>query len=167
MRTSSKTYTVEGEGTVLTVTTVEQLRAMAGQEIGVSDFRQVTQEQVDEFAEITGDRQWIHTDPERARESPFGGTIVHGYFTLSLAPVLVAEVLPLDGFAMAVNYGLDKLRFPAPLPVGERVRLRVRLDELQDIPGGASLAVTLTFEPESSGKPVCVANALYRVFEAS
>jgi acyl dehydratase len=152
---------------MLTVTTVEQLRAMAGQEIGVSDFRQVTQEQVDEFAEITGDRQWIHTDPARARETPFGGTIVHGYFTLSLAPLLLAEVLPLDGFAMGVNYGLDRLRFPAPLPVGERVRLRVRLDEVQDIPGGASLSVTLTFEKESSEKPVCVANALYRVFEAS
>ena len=150
---------------MLTVATVEELRAIAGQELGVSEFRHVTQEQVDEFAEITGDRQWIHTDPERARETPFGGTIVHGYFTLSLAPVLFAEVLPLDGFAMGVNYGLDKLRFPAPLPVGERVRLRVHLDEVQDIPGGASLAVTLTFEPESSGKPVCVANALYRVYE--
>jgi acyl dehydratase len=150
---------------MLSVTTIEELRAHAGEELGVSEFRAVTQEQVDEFAALTGDRQWIHTDPERARTTPFGGTIVHGYFTLALAPVLLAEVLPLDGFAMGVNYGLDKLRFPAPLPVGARVRLRVRLDEVNDIPGGATLALTLTFEREGADKPVCVASALYRVFE--
>jgi acyl dehydratase len=153
---------------MLTVTTIEELRAQAGEELGASEFRAVTQEQVDEFAELTGDHQWIHTDPERARSTPFGGTIVHGYFTLALAPALMAEVLPLDGFAMVLNYGLDKLRFPAPLPVGARVRMRVRLDDVQDIPsGGATLALTLTFEREGADKPVCVAGALYRVFEAS
>jgi acyl dehydratase len=153
---------------MLTVTTIEELRARAGEELGASEFRAVSQAQVDEFAELTGDHQWIHTDPERARTTPFGGTIVHGYFTLALAPVLLGEVLPLDGFAMALNYGLDKLRFPAPLPVGARVRMHVRLDEVQDIPtGGATLALTLTFEREGADKPVCVAGALYRVFEAS
>jgi acyl dehydratase len=150
---------------MLTVTTIEELRTLAGQELGVSGFHELTQGQVDEFAEITGDRQWIHTDPERAKETPFGGTIVHGYFTLALAPMLLPEVLPLDGFAMGVNYGLEKLRFPAPLPVGERVRMRVRIDSLSDIPGGASLTLTLTFEREGTDKPVCVAVAVYRVFE--
>ncbi len=153
--------------TMLTVTTIDELRARVGQELGVSEFRDVTQQQVDEFAEVTGDRQWIHTDPQRAQGSPFGGTIVHGYFTLALAPTLLAEVLPLDGFAMAVNYGLEKLRFPAPLPVGECVRMRVGLDDVQDLPGGATLALTLSFEREQPGKPVCVAKALYRVYEGS
>ncbi|HWF25336.1 MAG TPA: MaoC family dehydratase [Solirubrobacteraceae bacterium] len=153
---------------MLTAATIEELRARAGEELGASEFRAVTQEQVDGFAALTGDHQWIHTDPERARSTPFGGTIVHGYFTVALAPVLLAEVLPLDGFAMALNYGLDKLRFPAPLPVGERVRMHVRLDDVQVIPtGGATLALTLTFEREGADKPVCVASALYRVFEAS
>jgi acyl dehydratase len=151
-----------------TVTTIDELRPLVGQELGASELRAVTQEQVDEFAAVTGDRQWIHTDPARAANTPFGGTIVHGYFTLALAPVLLAEVLPLNGFAMGVNYGLEKLRFPAPLPVGERVRMRVRLDEVQDIPGeGATLTLTLSFEREGADKPVCVAVALYRVFEAS
>ena len=153
---------------MLTVTTIEELRARAGEELGASELRAVTQQQVDDFAALTGDHQWIHTDPERARSTPFGGTIVHGYFTLALAPALLAEVLPLDGFAMALNYGLDKVRFPAPLPVGERVRMRVRLDGVQEIPtGGATLVLTLTFERAGEDKPVCVATALYRVFEAS
>ena len=152
---------------MLTVTTIEELRARAGEEVGVSEFYEVTQERVNEFAEVTGDRQWIHTDPERARATPFGGTIAHGYYTLSLAPMLFEQVLPLSGFAMGVNYGLDKVRFPAPMPVGERLHMRVRLDEVTDIPGGAQLTVTLTFEREEPGKPVCVAQALYRVFEGS
>jgi acyl dehydratase len=153
---------------MLSATTIEELRARAGEEVGASEFRAVSQEDVDEFAALRSDHQWIHTDPERARSTPFGGTIVHGYFTLALAPALLAEVLPLDGFAMALNYGLDKVRFPAPLPVGERVRMGVRLDDVQDIPsGGATLALTLTFEREGADKPVCVASVLYRVFEGS
>jgi acyl dehydratase len=147
-------------------TRVEELRALAGTELGVSEWHWVTQPEIDEFAQVSGDRQWIHTDPERARRTPFGGTIAHGYYTLSLAPALLAELLELDGFAMAVNYGLDKLRFPAPLPVGDRVRMRMRIDRVDDIPGGAALAATLTFEREGGDKPVCVAEALYRVFEA-
>jgi acyl dehydratase len=99
--------------------------------------RQVTQDAIDAFAEVTGDRQWIHIDPERASGTPFGGTIAHGYYTLALAPALLADVFPLAGFAMAVNYGLDKLRFPAPLRVGDRVRLRARLDRKEPLDGGA------------------------------
>jgi acyl dehydratase len=148
-----------------TVTTVDELRALVGKELGASEFHPVTQEDIDAFAEITGDDQWIHTDPERAKVTPFGGTIAHGYYTLALAPRLLADVLALDGFAMAVNYGVEKLRFPAPLPVGQRVRARVHFDSIDEFAGGATLTLTLTFERESPGKPVCVARALYRVYE--
>jgi acyl dehydratase len=150
---------------VLHSATVSELRELVGKGLGVSDYHAVTQTEIDRFAEATGDRQWIHTDPERAANTPFGGTIAHGYYTLSLAPMLLTEVLPLDHFAMAVNYGLDKLRFSAPLRVGDRVRMRVALDAVDEIPGGAALSVTLTFEPESAGKPVCIAQALYRVYD--
>ena len=148
-----------------TLTSIDDLRAHVGEELGVSSFRRVTQDQVNAFAEVTGDRQWIHTDPERARTTPFGGTIVHGYFTLALAPVLLAEVLPLDGFSMSVNYGLERLRFPSPFPVGDEVRVRVRLDQVDDISGGASVTLTLSFERPDAEKPVCVAQVVYRVFE--
>jgi acyl dehydratase len=150
---------------MLTLQSVDDLRARVGQELGVSAWHDVTQAQIDAFADATGDHQWIHTDPERARATAFGGTIAHGYYTLSLAPALLAQVVELDSFAMAINYGLEKLRFPAPLPVGDRVRMRVRLDRVDEFPGGATLAATLTFERAGAGKPVCVAEALYRVFE--
>ena len=150
---------------MLTVMKIDELSALESQELGASDWFEVTQDAVNEFAEVTGDRQWIHTDPGRARATPFGGTIAHGYYTLSLAPVLLAQVLPLDGFAMAVNYGLERLRFPAPLPVGDCVRMRVRLDSVEEFSGGATLTMTLTFERAGGNKPVCVAHALYRVFE--
>jgi acyl dehydratase len=134
-------------------------------DLGTSGWHPVTQESIDAFAAATGDRQWIHTDPARASASPFGGTIAHGYYTLALAPALLAELFDFDAYAMAVNYGLDKLRFPAPLRVGDRVRLRARLAGREPVDGGAMLSFDLTFEPERGGKPVCVANALYRVME--
>jgi acyl dehydratase len=144
---------------------VAQLSERTGEELGVSSWHEVTQATVDAFAEVTGDRQWIHVDPARAATGPFGGTIAHGYLTLSLAPVLLDEVLALDHFPMAMNYGLDKLRFVAPLPVGARLRMRVRLDAVDPLPGGATLGLTLTFEAEGAEKPVCVAQPLYRVLE--
>jgi acyl dehydratase len=150
---------------MLTLHRVADLHARAGEELGVSEWHDVTQAAVDAFADATGDHQWIHTDPRRARATSLGGTIAHGYYTLSLAPSLLAQVLSLDQFAMGVNYGLDKLRFPAPLPVGDRVRMRVHLDRVDELPGGATLFLTLTFERASGGKPACVAQALYRVFE--
>jgi acyl dehydratase len=109
---------------MLTITRIDELTERAGTELGASEWVAVTQEPVDAFAAATGDHQWIHTDPERAADSPFGGTIAHGYYALALAPL--AKVLSLDGFAMTVNYGLDRLRFPAPLPTGEQVRMRRR-----------------------------------------
>jgi acyl dehydratase len=150
---------------MLTMDRIDELRARVGAELGVSGWQSVEQQTIDTFAEVTGDRQWIHTDPELARTSPFGGTIAHGYYTLALAPALLSEVVTLDRFALAVNYGLEKLRFPSPLPVGDRVRMRVRLDRVEDCSGGATLAMTLTFERAGGNKPVCVAEVLYRVFE--
>ena len=131
-----------------------ELGTRVGQDIGTSSWIAVDQQRIDEFAHCTGDHQWIHVDVERAKDSPFGGTIAHGYYTLSIAPRLLGEVLPLDRYAMAVNYGLERLRFPAPLPVGDSVRMRVRLDRVDDFPGGATLTLTLTFERQGGVKPV-------------
>jgi acyl dehydratase len=146
-------------------TQISELRDRAGQELGASAWVEVTQADVDRFAEATGDRQWIHTDPVRARETSFGGTIAHGFYVLSLAPKLLPEVLPLDGFAFAMNYGMNRVRFPAPLPVGDAVRLRARLDEVEAVPGGGTLTTTLTFERTRGDKPVSVAEFLIRVYE--
>jgi acyl dehydratase len=145
-------------------TGIDDLKRRVGEEIGVSDWREVTQDDIDTFAEVTGDDQWIHVDPERAKNTPFGGTIAHGYFTLSLAPRFSYDLWSLEGVAFALNYGLDKLRFPAPLPVGSKVRMRIRLDAVDDIAGGAQIKMTYTFEREGGDKPVAVAEALTRVF---
>ena len=150
---------------MLMTTPLDQLAEHAGTVLGASDYVTITQDTVDAFAAVTGDRQWIHTDPARAAASPFRGTIAHGYLTLALAPALLDQVLPLEEFSMGVNYGLDRLRFPAPLPVGEQVRLRVKLDAVERIPGGATLHLTLRLESPALDKPVCIANALYRVYE--
>jgi acyl dehydratase len=149
---------------MLTITGLDELRAKVGEELGVSDWHDVTQEAIDAFAEVTGDDQWIHIDPERATQTPFGGTIAHGYYTLSLHPVLAKQVLRLEGFAFAVNYGLDRVRFPAPLPVGNRVRMRITLMAVDDVLGGAQITMKLTFEGEGALKPVCVAESLTRVY---
>jgi acyl dehydratase len=124
----------------------------------------VTQENIDRFADITGDHQFIHVDPERAKLTPFGGTIAHGYYTLSLAPMFSYAMFKFEGFAFGINYGLNRVRFPAPLPVGSRVRMRAKLASVTDIPGGAQICSELTFECESSDKPVCVAESLSRVY---
>jgi acyl dehydratase len=108
-----------------TINGIDELKTRVGDELGVSDWRDVTQADIDKFAEVTGDDQWIHVDPERAKDTPFGGTIAHGYFTLSLAPVFSYELFELTGIAMGINYGANKVRFPAPLPVGSKVRMRM------------------------------------------
>jgi acyl dehydratase len=149
---------------MLTITGLDEMRAKVGEELGVSDWHEVTQAEIDAFAEVSGDHQWIHVDPERARQTPFGGTIAHGYYTLSLHPVLAGQVLRLEGFAFAVNYGLNKVRFPAPLPVGNRVRMRAELVAVDDVLGGAQITMKLTFEGEGALKPVCVAESLTRVY---
>jgi acyl dehydratase len=149
---------------MLTITGLDEVRAHVGSELGVSEWHLVTQEAIDQFADVTGDHQWIHVDPERARESPFGGTIAHGYYTLSLAPRFSYAMFKFEGFAFGINYGLNRVRFPAPMPVGGRVRMRATLKEVQEIPGGAQITTELTFECEGAEKPVCVAESLARVY---
>lgn len=145
---------------MITINGIDELKAHAGEDLGASDWHEVTQADINAFADATGDHQWIHVDPERARETPFGGTIAHGYYTLSLSPGLLDEVLRLDGMAFMVNYGLNKVRFPAVLPVGDRVRMRLRLASVDDVSGGAMMTSELTFECEGGEKPVCVAESL-------
>ena len=149
-----------------TITGLDELKRTEGETLGTSGWHQVSQEAIDAFADVTGDHQWIHVDAERARDTPFGGTIAHGYYTLSLAPMLTAEVMALEGFAYAVNYGLNRVRFPAPLPVGSKVRLTAKLAKLETIPGGAQMQLELTFEREGGDKPVCVAETVARVYAA-
>ena len=148
---------------MIKVNGMDELKAAVGQE-AVSDWDEVTQEKIDAFADVTGDHQWIHVDPQRAKDTPFGGTIAHGYYTLSLAPRFTAQVFALEGFAFAINYGLNRVRFPAPLPVGGRVRMAARLAHLEDVAGGAQLTLELTFERDGGEKPVCVAETLVRVY---
>ena len=149
-----------------TITGLDELKQAAGENLGTSDWHEVTQGAIDAFADVTGDHQWIHVDIERAKNTPFGGTIAHGYYTLSLAPMFMDRIFSLEGFAFAVNYGLNRVRFPAPLPVGKKVRMHATLSGLDDIPGGAQMTVTVTFEVEGGDKPVCVAETIARVYTA-
>ena len=149
---------------MLTITGVEDLKARAGDELGVSEWYLVTQEEIDAFADTTGDHQWIHVDVERAADTPFGGTIAHGLYTLSLGPRFTFEVFTIDGFAFGLNYGYNKVRFPAPLPVGTRVRMRATLSAVDDVPGGVQITITETFEREGGDKPVCVAESVARMY---
>jgi acyl dehydratase len=147
-----------------TITGLDELRSAEGKTLGTTEWHEVTQDAIDAFADVTGDHQWIHVDPERAKDTPFGGTIAHGYYTLSLAPMFTEQVLSLEGFAFAINYGLNKVRFPAPVPVGSRVRMTAELVNLDEIPGGAQITLKLTFERDGGEKPVCVAESLARVY---
>src|SRR3954452_5238981 len=131
--------------TTLTISGIDDLKTRVGQELGVSDWHEVTQEQIDEFARVTGDDQWIHVDPERAKDTPFGGTIAHGFYTISLGPRFTYDMFTVEGIAFALNYGLGKVRFPAPLPVGSNVRMRATLSDVSDIPGGVQMTITQTF----------------------
>jgi acyl dehydratase len=149
---------------MLTITGIDELRAKVGEELGVSDWLEVTQADIDAFAEATGDHQWIHVDPERAAQTPFGGTIAHGLYTLSLGPRFTFEAYHLEGFAFGLNYGYDRVRFPAPLPVNSKVRMRATLTSVDEVPGGIQTKVTQTFEIEGGEKPVCVAEQLVRLY---
>jgi acyl dehydratase len=144
--------------------TVEELKAAVGTVVGQSDWVTVDQERIDTFADATGDHQWIHVDPERAKQGPFGTTIAHGYLTLSLIPMLAADVATLKGARMGVNYGLNKVRFPAPLPAGDRVRATFELLSVDDVEGGVQIVSRVTIEREGGGKPVCVAETVSRSY---
>jgi acyl dehydratase len=142
------------------------LKAAAGEHLGHSSWRTVDQAQVDAFAEATGDRQWIHVDPPRAAAGPFGTTIAHGFLVLSLLPALVAEIYRVDGVRMGINYGLNRVRFPAPVPTGAPVRAGARLVSVEDVAGGGvQLVSEVTVEREGGGKPCCVAETVSRLHD--
>jgi acyl dehydratase len=140
------------------------LRPLAGQELGESEWIAVDQARIDRFAEATGDHQWIHVDPVRAKAGPFGTTVAHGFLTLSLMPEMFATAFAVQDTRMGVNYGLNKVRFPAPVPVDSRLRGRFKLLGYEPIDGGAQLVVEVTIEREGSPKPVCVAESVSRRF---
>ena len=140
------------------------VKGAVGEHLGFSEWRTVSQEQVNAFADATGDHQWIHVDPEAAAHGPFGTTIAHGFLMLSLLPVLTTEVYRVDSVRMGINYGLNRVRFPAPLPTGSAVRAGVRLLSAEDIPGGIHLVTEVSIEREGGEKPCCVAEAVVRLY---
>ena len=143
-----------------TFTTLEDLTTAVGEDLGASDWLTIEQERVDAFAEATGDRQWIHVDVERAAAGPFGGTIAHGYLTLALIPMLGTKVFSLETPGAKLNYGVNKVRFPAPVPVGSRVRAHAKLVDVADVPAGHQATFGWTIEIEGSPKPGCVAETV-------
>ena len=145
------------------IASLAELKSLVGQEVALSDWVEISQERVNLFAEATGDRQWIHIDVERSRrESPFGGTIAHGFLTLSMLPMLMESAIAFSAFKMGVNYGLNKVRFPAPVPVGSRIRARSTLLQVDDIEGGVQMTWLVTMERDGGEKPVCVAESVSR-----
>ncbi|HEX3140537.1 MAG TPA: MaoC family dehydratase [Rhizobacter sp.] len=143
---------------------ISDLQPLVGQDVGVSEWITITQEQINQFAQATGDHQWIHVDPERAKAGPFGATVAHGFLTLSLLPQMGASAFTVKETRMGVNYGLNKVRFPAPVPVGSKLRGRFKLVEYIPLEGGAQMTLECTMEREGSDKPVCVAESLSRRF---
>jgi acyl dehydratase len=148
-----------------TTTTLAELPSYTGKELGSSDWIEVTQDRVNTFADATDDHQWIHVDVERAKaESPFGGPIGHGYLTLSLLIPMWSQVLTVTDTTMAVNYGLNKVRFPAPVPVGSKIRLTATLADVEEIKGGVQVTVSAVIEREGGDKPVCIAEPVFRFY---
>jgi acyl dehydratase len=147
-----------------TVNGIAGLTELVGSHLGYSDWLEITQERVNTFADATGDHQWIHVDVERAKSGPFGGPIAHGYLTLSLGPALYPTVVRIEGFSMGVNYGANKVRFPSPVPVGARLRLGVKLLQVEEIAGGVQTTMEFTFECEGAPKPSCVAEIIFRSY---
>jgi acyl dehydratase len=153
-----------GEEITMAISSVDDLKAAVGTEIGLSDWLEVSQDRINQFADSTGDHQWIHVDPERAAAGPFGTTVAHGYLSLSLIPGLIEGFIAVAGVKMGVNYGLNKVRFPAPVPSGARVRARVGLLAVDDVPGGIQLTSRVTVERDGAAKPVCVAETVSRLY---
>ena len=150
--------------TTRVITGTDELKSLVGEHLGYSDYMEITQDRVNRFADATGDHQWIHVDVERAKTGPFGGPIAHGYLTLSLGPVLYPAIVRIEGFSMGVNYGANKVRFPAPVPVGAALRLGVKLLAVEDITGGVQTTMEFTFECEGASKPSCVAEIIFRSY---
>ncbi|WP_225804413.1 MaoC family dehydratase [Streptomyces sp. NK15101] len=148
----------------LTVHGIDEIKAQAGADLGHSSWVEIAQPRVDTFADATDDHQWIHVDAGRAAAGPFGGTIAHGYLTLSLLIPMWSELLRVEGVSMAVNYGLNKVRFPSPVRVGSKIRAHGRVVSVEDVKGGVEVVVDLTVEIDGVAKPACVAQAVYRFF---
>ncbi|MER7196845.1 enoyl-CoA hydratase [Streptomyces sp. CB01635] len=148
----------------ITVNGLDELKKLAGSDLGSSEWTDVTQERIGTFADATDDHQWIHADPERAKEGPFGAPIAHGYLTLSLFIPMFTELLDVEGVTTKVNYGLNKVRFPAPVPAGSRIRLAARLAGVEDVPGGVQITVDGTVEIEGAAKPACVLQSVSRFY---
>ena len=143
----------------------DELAGLSGQELGTSEWLEVDQPRVNAFAEATGDHQWIHVDVERAKkESPFGGPIAHGYLTLSLLAPMSSQVLAVSDTVMGVNYGLNKVRFPSPVPVGSKVRLTATLKQVEEVAGGLQVTMSAVIEREGGDKPVCIAEPVFRYY---
>jgi acyl dehydratase len=142
-----------------------ELKAAVGQHLGYSDYLSVSQDDIDKFAALTGDHQWIHVDVERAAKGPFGGTIAHGLLTLSLGPRLAHTIYEIQGMKMGVNYGYDKIRFPSPVPVNSKIRLGATLSSVRDVPSGVRVGITFVWEIADQPKPACVAEMLLRYAE--
>jgi len=140
------------------------LKAEVGNHLGYSSYLTISQERVNQFAEATGDFQWIHVDVERAKTGPFGGPIAHGYLTLSLGPVLLPEIFAVSGISMGVNYGANKVRFMSPVPVGAQLRAGAKLMNVDEIAGGAQVTLEIVFECEGAAKPSCVAEVILRYY---
>lgn len=146
-------------------TTVRELKELVGRELGPTEWHDITQERINAFADLTGDHQWIHVDPERAGASAFGSTIAHGLYSLSLGPAFMESLMAFDGFAHSLNYGYNKVRFPSPNPVGSRIRMRATITTVDDVDGGAQVTTLVTFEREGSAKPIVVAESVGRFAE--
>lgn len=149
---------------MLTIDGIDDLKARVGGGLGVSDLYDVTQDSVNAFADATGDHQFIHVDPEKSKQTPFGGTIAHGLMTIALGPVFSAEIFTVGGLSFALNYGYGKVRLP--VPVGSKLRMRATLSAVDDVAGGVQFTVTQTFEVEGAAKPACVAEAIARAYPA-
>jgi acyl dehydratase len=150
---------------MLTISGIGGLRGRVGEELGVSEWHEVTQDHIDAFAAATDDYERIHVDPERARETPWGVTIAHGLYTLSLGPKFLYELFAMEDVALGLNYGFNRVRFVSPVPVRSRVRMRARLESVEDVDGGVQATITQTFEREGQEKPVCVAESLVRYLD--
>jgi acyl dehydratase len=149
---------------VTVFSSIHALRGAAGSDLGYSDWVLVDQDRVNRFADATGDHQWIHVDAERAKAGPFQGTIAHGYLTLSLVVPLMAQLFQVEGVAMGINYGVNKVRFPAPLPVGSRVRAHGQVLSVDEVTGGVQVTNRVSVEREGADKPVCVAETVTRLY---
>ncbi|KUO05801.1 MaoC family dehydratase [Streptomyces caeruleatus] len=148
----------------ITVNGLDELKKLAGSDLGTSEWIEITQDRINTFADATGDHQWIHVDPEKAAAGPFGAPIAHGYLTLSLFIPLFTELLDVQGVTTKVNYGLNKVRFPSPVKVGSRIRLVGKLAEVEEVPGGVQIAVEGTIEIEGGSKPAAVLQSVKRFY---